>query len=345
MKKEKEYHFNIISKEGPMISRVNFKDNLYIYFLINQDKNCEVLRLTTDFQPRGRYIIRRGQGPGEALNPRIYGGNEQSIIVYDAPGFKYIRFDPEFALLDEYRLKKDMGVFLYSGARYVPEHNCVVDGFCQFLSYYDSLIRIYVMQFTDSKKIEDQKLFETKNVEQRKNTDIALIGDPVHFGWFFDHIYILDKRDYRIIKMDIRGKIVKDIKIHFKSRTFSKEIRKKWINQFYINDKFARENFDFIEKLWSACWILQIGSGIAVGRCENYDPDEKGPVPADYFDSDLNYLGRITIPYFYYWNNPGLGQSILDITFYSKDGKLYFITNREEEECSIVRYAIIHEKN
>jgi hypothetical protein len=342
LEKEKEYRFDVITKEGPLIGKVDDKDNLYAYFLQNQDNVCEVLKLSTDLELKKKYYIRRAAGPGEAQNPRIYGGDAHSIIVWDAPAFKYIKFDADFKLIDEYRLTKNFGTFLYSGARYIPEQNLVVDGFEKNITYYKSVIRLFKIKFPTgrSKIVKDTRLFETNGKTHRKDNDKMISLQPINFGWFFGHLYILDKRTYRLIKMDIDGNILRDIKILFKPKSFPESLRREWNYKYYPNDEYGRRRFDFPETLITACWLIRVGSGIAVGRCQNYDPDKRDFIPADYFDKDLNYQGKIKLPYFYWWNHPFMGQSHAEIKFYSKDGKLYFLETRDDDEYWIVRCNI-----
>ncbi len=90
-----------------------------------------------------------------------------------------------------------------------------------------------------------------------------------------------------------------------------------------------------------ANWILELGEGIAVGRMEDYNPERKEWIDADYFDKDLNFLGKIKLPWFYWWNFPGEFRA--DFLFYSNGNKLYFIQTREtptDEESWLVRYRV-----
>ena len=342
LKKEKEYRFDVTTKGGPLIGKVDDPENLYVYFLQNRDNNCEIVKFSTDLELKEKYYIPRAAGPGEAQNPRIYGGTRDFIIVWDAPGYKYIKLDANFKLMDEYRLTKDLGTFLYSGAHYVKEQNCVFDGFSRFINYYDKVVRIYRMEFPTGreKKVREKKLFDSTYLGYRKDNERHIIMKPVDFGWFFGHLYILDKRQYRLIKMDPGGKILKEIKIFFKSKSFAASLRKEWTYKYYPNDEFMQRKSDLPDKLLPANWLMQVGDGIAVGRMENYDPVEQDTIPADYFDPDLNYLGQVELPYFYFWNHPSEGNHQAEIKFYSLGGKLYFAETRDDDEYWIVRYEI-----
>ena len=341
--KDKEYKFSVISKVPPIISNLEDKEELLIYFLINENKDCEILRMTSDFIVRNRFIIKYGVGPGEALNPRIYGGDHKAVIVYDAPSYKFIKYDYDFKLIDEYRVK-DLGTILYSGSRYVPKYKFVLDGFDKFINYYETTYSIYIRKFISNKTIKDKKIYMTPVCKNAlKENKKMLLVRPIHFGFFYDHIYILDKNDYRIIKMDIEGNILINKKIRYKAQYIPEQLRKKWIEKFYRDPKYT-EKFDYPEKLLPACWIIAIKGGIAVGRCENYDIDDKNTITADYYDSNLNYLGKISLPYFFAWNQPSAGQDSLNRCIFSRDDKLFSIEERDEENW-IIRWSIKVEKN
>lgn len=343
--KEKEYRFDIVSRGGPILAKVDDRDHVYAYFLENLNGNCEVIKMSTDLEVKNRFEIRSGVGPGEAQNPRIYGGNEQSIIVYDPPHEKFIRYDADFKLVDEFRIGKDMGTFLYSGGRYDSRRNFVLDGFSQNMDYYDIFIRIFKFELPGPAggTVKNNLLFETSHRLRRKSNRKLMLGRAVNFGYYFDHIYVMDKRVYRLMKMDTRGHILVDKKIRFESRNFSASLRKKWIKDYYYNYDIGLRRFDFQDDLWTASWMIRLGDGIAVCRVRTYDPAAKGPVTADYFDGDLNYRGQVTLPYFYFWNHPDTGQSVADARFHSRDGKLYFVEHRGDDVYWIVRYGIEYE--
>ena len=129
----------------------------------------------------------------------------------------------------------------------------------------------------------------------------------------------------------------------FQAKSISSADRKKWIGKFYGAKYVNLVNYD--EQLWPACWLLSLGEGgIAVGRCSHYDTERKEDITADYFDRDLNLLGKIKIPYFKRWNEPGQGQLDADWRFMFRGDRLFTLEERNEENW-IVRWDVKIEKN
>ncbi|MCP4157013.1 MAG: hypothetical protein GY757_55385 [bacterium] len=114
-------------------------------------------------------------------------------------------------------------------------------------------------------------------------------------------------------------------------------MREGWINKYGPISKVTR--FTYPEKLWPASGILKIADGLAVVRMEDYNPDEKEWAEADYFDKELNYLGKIRLPWFPGCNSPGQN----GLPFYMKKGKLFYIKLKEtetDEEYWLTRFRI-----
>lgn len=300
--------------------------------------------MTRDFQVKNQYVLRYGQGPGEAINPRVYGGNENQLLVYDPPGYKYLLFDTSLKFQKDIHIP-DLGIFLYQGGRFIPGHNLVVDGFLQYQNANKANIRIYTRKINDT-HVTDHPLYETSQIERRKKDRVMILGKPIIFDCINDHIFILDKRNYYLTKMDLQGKITTQIKVDFTPVSFPAALRAKWLKEF---DNLYQDGFDFPGQLWPANWFIHFNQGIAVARCENYDPRVVGPIPCDYFDLDLNYLGKIHLPYFYFWNHPGYGGNMADILYYSQDWVLFFIETKllenGDELYRIVKYRITNEKD
>jgi len=336
---EKEYRFDVLASEA-QLAGTDDPGSLYVSFFGNRDSDCEVYRMGRDLEVLGKYIIKRGQGPGEARNPHIYGGDEKSILVYAPPDFKFIEFDRDFKPLNQFRVK-DYGVPLFSGAKYFQEKRLVIDGYhYPYRDFYKDFISLYAIKLREKDFAEEKKIFETYTYRVRKDSKNIIWAFPIHFTYFKGYIYILDKRDYRLTKIDLDGQVKIEKKIAFKSRQVDKDTRKRWIEAEFPNDPRTLQSYDYPDDIWPVNWLLPLGNGIAVARCDSYDPDiEPGPITADYFDADLNLLGQVQLPYFPYWNNPIKGHILVDKTIFYRDGKLYMLEERDEEWL-LIRYGV-----
>jgi hypothetical protein len=343
LEKIKELPFNLISKEGPSLIRVNDKNHFYVSVLQNAEKNCEILKYSSDeFQVKARSVIRRGQGPAEALNPRILGGDTDTIVIYDVMAKKYLQYNANFNYIGEYRVK-DIGMYNYSGGVYLPRHRLVVDAFKKKPGIdRENLHSLFARDFYNSR---DTKLFEIRApwaIGSREKLKFV-ISKPLHFCFLQEHYYILNKRNYRIIKMNLEGRIVKDLKIKFKPIAVPKSLREKWLIAPGLKARVAKR-VDFEKFVYSAVWIVPFGEGFLVGRCTDHDPCNKGPVIADYFDKDLNFKGKLNLPYFSGWNNPSYGGSTAASQLYYIDSKMYLIDERGDNEYWITQWNVKTEK-
>ncbi|MCP4213071.1 MAG: hypothetical protein GY765_00375 [bacterium] len=89
-------------------------------------------------------------------------------------------------------------------------------------------------------------------------------------------------------------------------------------------------------EVWPAGWLVAVNDGLAVSRVITYDKDDRTPITADYFDLDLNFIGRINLPFFLGWNNPSSSSDFVDTKYYYKGGKMYKIDFSDSTEDELV---------
>ena len=346
--KERELKFDIISRGCPLFSRIDRQNEDAIYLFFDTPEEEKIVKMNPNMEIKENYSIPEGFGPGEIQNPRIYGGDYKSIMVYDLVGFKYIEYSTNFKYVNEYKTQ-DYNEFYNCGYNYIPKIRTILDARTTLFRvdrlHLDFKIQIYSRSLNYS-SITKSRILSEFDYKGKDENNQHIYGKPIHFGYFFDHIYILDKREYRLIKMDINGKILRNIKIKFIPVSFSKSEREKWLFQFDPKEKI-RKRAIFPDKLWPAAWLMPIGNGIAIGRCKNYDTTKTEDICADYFDQDLNYLGRITIPYFPLWNHPTYGQQIAENCYlnFPKSKKFFSTETRiergeDDEEYWLIRWKI-----
>ena len=282
-------------------------------------------------------VIKYGEGPLECLMPVAMGGDEDNLIITDIVAMKYYIYDRDFKTRRDITAKRRG--WIPHGVNFSPAHNVILSCYHDcYSNRYFAEYYVYLRKLAGN-RLDDTEIFKIKD---RSYTDglLCILSRPVHFRMIDDYIYILKKADYRVMKMDINGNVLKEIGVTgLKKIRFSKRERGEWVEA--LGHRLKKEEFTFPEYLWHANFIMKLADGIAVGRIEDYNPQKREWIDADYFDKDLNFLGKIKLPWFPASHDPGQLES--DLFFLSKGDKLYFIDTREngpDEEYWLTRWKI-----
>ena len=69
------------------------------------------------------------------------------------------------------------------------------------LDFFKGFTSIYALELAPQKNTEKRKLFEVESMKRRRDRTV-IGGRSIHFGYFYNHLYVLNKREYIIVKMD-----------------------------------------------------------------------------------------------------------------------------------------------
>ena len=326
-----------VFKGVPLIANI-YTDN-FVYIMIEDRKGSdEIRKFDSDFLLIDKYVIEYGQGPNECLSPLPMGGYPGNILIYDEIVKKYYFYNADFSArktLDS----RGLGHTIPYGSRFSEKQNVLVTAFWEPLTFSHASIAIYARRLVGN-KFTDKKIYNSKLIVFITK-ELFLVGQPFHFKLIDNFIYLLKSDEYNLIKMDLDGNIVKQITIkNFARKTFSRQETAGWIKE--VGGMNPAE-FTFPSELWPACWIFELPNGFAVGRRNDYKPDKGEWIECDYFNKDLDYLGKIKVPWFRRWNNPIDGQRYLDYMSFLNDGKFYFVEYKEtetDEEYYLTRWRI-----
>jgi hypothetical protein len=169
-------------------------------------------------------------------------------------------------------------------------------------------------------------------------------------GWFHharlidNFAFVINLKSYTIYKYDLKGRLIKSVKIPFKGKTFPKNNTKKIVAAW--DDYYDPSSpYRYFDELWSACWMLRVGNGLAVGRRDSYMPGPEKWITADYFDLDLNFLGKIRLPAFRWWNHPSKAVRVLNFFVFTRGNKMWISKDDDDtEEVSIEEWSFTHDK-
>lgn len=338
--KEKETKIDAVIKGVPVLAKIKSQDRIFVK-IYNKEGNTEFLVYNTGLEFQKKNLIYRGQGPNECLQTLVMGGTENNIIIYDGMPQKYYIYTADLENRKTLNAKQHIeSGWIPHGVDFSEKNNAFLTCLSRIIGPGVFEYHLYIRKI-EGTGIKDTEIFKIENnVYSKKKLFIA--AHPIHFSLIDDYVYILKPDEYQITKMNLDGKIIKKVQVvNLEKVRFTNQERERWVQERGLN----KSRFTCPEYLWHACWILELGDGIAIGRRENYKPVTKEWGDADYFDKDLNFLGKIKLPWFSDWNFPD--QLMSDIFFQSKGNMLFFIQTREsetDEEFWLTRWRIKDEK-
>jgi hypothetical protein len=115
---------------------------------------------------------------------------------------------------------------------------------------------------------------------------------------------------YILTKTEINTRKAKKKRVNFKPIKLNVNVpEKERIIKMLMGRRANPNRYILSENLVPTSWMIPLGKGFAVIRRHNFEQDKDGEVEADYFDYNLNMIGKIKMPYFFRYNSfryPGL---------------------------------------
>jgi hypothetical protein len=321
-------------------------DNYMLLYSFNKgDKSYEFRLLDSELNEAGKYVLKRGQGPREVMKPIVVCGTLEEIFIYDGMARRILRCDKEFKECKITRMSMhgddSWGTFGYSRD---SGYLLITDKDLERPSG-SAIVRYYLRDTRHPTGKEPSfHQFSHKHMERHANGRITFWRGWFHHARLIDNFaFIINLKSYTIYKYDLNGRLIKSVKIPFKGKTFPESNTKKIITAW--DEYRSRHRIRYPDELWPACWMLQVGKGLAVGRRDSYMPGPEKWITADYFDLDLNFLGKIRLPAFEYWNHPTSCTWVTDRFVFTRGDKLWFIKRDDDtEEVSIEEWSFTHDK-
>lgn len=283
----KNINFPSIYLEGGHVIAHGFSlESRREYIFYTYDRNL-------DLMGEKRFAV--GQGPGELggapfffpVGERIYvpDNTQRRINIFDR-NFNFIKFVKVGFALNSPIFSKDGKYFIFvtwQSGRYGP----------------NSSFSVYISTFPGLKKKLLHPFPEFDCILEDKKEFIVDIG-AIHYFLKNDKIYLLDKDNYVITIRDTIGQIEKQVRIDVeKIPTGSMEDN--WLKeQMGINKHLSRIRLrlrlsDYVQP---CAWMIPLEKGFVVIRKKGYSVSCRGLVDADYFDYNLNMLGKVKFPCF-----------------------------------------------
>lgn len=344
VKKEREKKIDAAGIPG--FTWVEDADYKMLSYFNKENDSYDFILLNPDLKVSGKYTLKRGQGPRELLKPYFVGGTSDEVFIYDGAARRLMFLDREFKNCKltgkALHSAEFIGAFGYSPN---PGYLLLADEFVKNPSG-NATARYYLRDIKNgSGKEPPFHQMHYKCVERdAKGNRIIWGGRPHHARLMDNFAFVIDLENYTLYKYNLNGRLIKSVNIQFRGKTFSKsQNNKAMAARGESTDLLGGARYP--EKLWPACWILHIGKGLAVGRRDDYMPSTAPWITADFFDPDLNFLGKIRLPAFADWNHPLFSNWLIERSIFSRGEKLWIIReNADTEEIFLEEWSLTHEK-
>ncbi|MCU0288177.1 MAG: hypothetical protein MUF15_17500 [Acidobacteria bacterium] len=335
-----------IDAEGiPGFTWVEDPQHKMLYYFNKPGDSYDFILINPNLNVTRKYTLKRGQGPKELLKPYFIGGTLDEVFIYDGTARRLMILDREFKNCN--LTKKTLHSVEFIGAfGYSPKTGFLLlaDEFIQN-STGNATARFYLRNIKNGGKESPFYQVKYKCAERDENGKLKVWGGRPHHARLIDNfVFIINLANYTIYKYDLNGQLIKAIKIQFIAKTFSKSQNEETKAAWGENNRYMTDTL-YPDILWPACWILPIGKGLAVGRRDDYIPSKSQWITADFFDLDLNFLGKIRLPAFANWNHPLFSNWLIERSIFSSKEKLWIIREHSDiEEIFLEEWGLTYEK-
>jgi hypothetical protein len=127
---------------------------------------------------------------------------------------------------------------------------------------------------------------------------------------------------------DMKGNKLKQVRMDVEKQKVPEEKKKEWL--FEQAGTYGIKRCDLTEEIQPVSWTVPLERGFAVIKRKGYTTGCRGLVDADYFDYELNLMGKTKIPCFYQIFK--LKRLRFPATYLYHDGYLYLMYEDEEKE-------------
>ncbi|MCX6580094.1 MAG: hypothetical protein NT166_07910 [Candidatus Aminicenantes bacterium] len=169
-------------------------------------------------------------------------------------------------------------------------------------------------------------------VETKNGQKISYAGHYHQFDYFAreENVYILDMKEYILYRFHLDGTLIHSVRVNVEIVPVLDSKREQWIKEHYGEYQRSPVKFVFTDYVLPTSWMIPLGKGFAVIRRYGYSRQCNGMVEADYFNYNLEMLGKIKIPCF---------DRIFDLTLFVlprvtaySNGHLYLVSKEIDKD-------------
>ncbi len=263
-----------------------------------------------------------GQGPSDLGGGSQFFSTVNAILVPDNLQKRVNIFDKNFCFVKFVNIPSYLPITFIKGGEYFIGSKISIEKD-------KASVSIELVTFPGLTRKKIHSIAPIKVFEPR-----LIIGNSPEFEYFYKYyrnsnrIYFINMNTYTVIVFDLNGKIIKKVRLNVSIKKVPKEIKNLWLSE----QSPTRRTMDkkiLTDWIQPATKAIPLEKGFVVIRREGYSTDCSGLVDGDYFNYDLELLGKVKFPCFYRIFTLRRGQPTRSI--YSSNGFIYLVNDNEEE--------------
>lgn len=300
------------------------KDHIWIYG-INSDGTANFERINiydVDFNCIDSKRLHLGEGPGDSGGATILFSNDKKIFAADHILRRVTILDTD--LVYEKIIKTETNFI-----------NITFDRGMNFLIFEkkrsDRRTRNYLVSdfYITSFPRMTKKIFYSSDRYTSFEDSKYVMGQAPIFHYFFkeNEVFFIDMMNYAIYKFDINGQILKHVRVSVNLVETPPEKEFEWLQE-HTRRLTNKKSFKLAKVIQPAAWMIPLKKGFIVIRRKSWGLGCEDCAEGDYFDYDLNLLGKTKVPCFRRIYN--LKDVFFPYTIVYRDGFLYCIKESED---------------
>lgn len=262
--------------------------NIYGYNSRKHAKSLALLRYDHNLNLLARKDFFIGQGPGDVGTGLYFTKTGDHILGFDNTQRRINIFDSDL------KFEKFINSSGYGNVVFAENGQCF---FC-ISSKRDPDGYTYRLVRVTFPGLEKKEIYKIGTYWLWNKQKKGIIGRVPVLSYFIHKkkLYLLNAAEYRITMFDLEGNVLKKVRVNVEKEKVPVEKEKQWL--FEQHGKLGVERCVFVDPVQPVSWAIPLGKGFAVVRRKDYLNDCQGTVEADYFDYNLNLIGKINVPCF-----------------------------------------------
>lgn len=276
-----------------------FHDDNYLYVFSpsttgNSENQTVVRKIDTELHVIEEKIFLEGMGPNDLTGNAFFFAFNRDIYAPDNLQGRINVFDQQL----KFKWSKPVApysfmVLIENGHYFIGTRRESSKDNNSF-SYVSELVSFPQMQ---------RKVFNTIGPIKNKEQNKILKGETPEFCFFYHidknkgKIYVVNYKTYEFRIFDLAGQLIQSARVDVKPEKVPAEMRQSWlIDQTSKNKSHSYLLTDWIQPV---ARVIPLEKGFVVIRRHTYAMECKGSLEGDYFDYELNMIGKVQFPCFF----------------------------------------------